>query len=177
MGGAPFTDVGPSGFNCQTPAAGCVQDVGREFFFYSSVPAKGGGSTPPPVGVPPSGTPIPIVTPIDRTAPVVKLSGVPSSISLRSFLKGIKVKVGRNERSSIDANLDASAKKATLAAAYNLSLARKAVRLGTGTSKITLKPSKKLVGRAKKLRARVRVVVTDVAGNRRTVTKSIKVTR
>jgi len=176
VAGAPFTDVGPSALNCQASTPGCVKDVGREFFFYSSVPAKG-GSTPQPVGVPPTGTPIPIVTPADRTPPSVKLSGVPSSISLKAFLKGIKVKVSRNEPSSIDASLDASAKKATLAAAYNLSLARKGVKLGTGTSTITLKPSKKLVGRAKQLRARVRVVVTDASGNRRTVTKSIKVKR
>ena len=96
-------------------------------------------------------------------------------MSLKAFLKGVKARVARNEASSIDATLDGSAKKATLAAAFNVSLASKAVARGTGTSTITLKPSKKLVGRAKKLNARVRVVVTDAAGNRRTVTKTIKV--
>jgi len=98
-------------------------------------------------------------------------------MSVKAFLKGVKAKVTRNEPSSIDATLDGSAKKATLAAKFNLSLASRGVSRGSGTTTITLKPSKKLVGRAKKLRARVRVVVTDVAGNRRTVTKSIKVTR
>ncbi len=154
------------------------QDQGKLYFFLSKVPA------PAPVPTPtPTPTPTPIPTPnipgivVDRTAPTVKLSGVPSSMSLKAFLRGVRAKVSRNERSSIDATLEGRAKKATLAAAYNLSLASRAVKLGTGTSTITLKPSKKLVGRAKKLSARVRVVVTDGAGNRRTVTKSIRVKR
>ncbi len=133
--------------------------------------------TPTPVPTPtPTSTPTPTLVP-DTTPPIVTLSGVPSSMSLRAFGKGVRVKVIRNELSSIDARLDGRAKKATLAAKFNLLLASRAVSRGSGTTTITLKPSKKLVGRAKKLRARVRVVVTDVAGNRRTVTKSIKVTR
>jgi hypothetical protein len=43
VAGAPFEDGGGSGlpFNCQAPTLGCVQDVGREYFFYSFVPVPG----------------------------------------------------------------------------------------------------------------------------------------
>ncbi|CAA9584883.1 MAG: Alkaline phosphatase, partial [uncultured Thermomicrobiales bacterium] len=39
----PFTDVGPSARDCQAPTPGCIQDVGREFFFLSNAPR----ATPP----------------------------------------------------------------------------------------------------------------------------------
>jgi hypothetical protein len=52
VAGAPFTDVGPSAFNCQAPASGCVQDVGREFFFLSNLPRAGNYYTLP-YGTPP----------------------------------------------------------------------------------------------------------------------------
>jgi len=59
VGGAPFQDVDPTGAlpqNCQAPTPGCIQDVGREFFFYSNVPGSppGPGTTPP--GTTPPGT-------------------------------------------------------------------------------------------------------------------------
>ncbi|MDQ6750755.1 MAG: FG-GAP-like repeat-containing protein [Actinomycetota bacterium] len=60
VAGSPFTDAGPSAFNCQAPTAGCVQDVGREYFFYSSVPVTppggGGGGTGTGTGSTSNGT-------------------------------------------------------------------------------------------------------------------------
>jgi Ca2+-binding RTX toxin-like protein len=38
VAGAPFADVGPGAFDCQAPTPGCIQDVGREYFFLSNVP-------------------------------------------------------------------------------------------------------------------------------------------
>lgn len=39
VSGAPFEDIGiGSPANCQAPAVGCVQDVGRQYFFLSNVP-------------------------------------------------------------------------------------------------------------------------------------------
>ncbi len=42
VAGAPFTDANPNGgpFNCQDPTPGCIQDVGREYFFLSNAPAS-----------------------------------------------------------------------------------------------------------------------------------------
>jgi len=49
VAGAPFEDVGTGlPFNCQAPTAGCIQDVGREYFFLSNVPP----TSPPPVKSP-----------------------------------------------------------------------------------------------------------------------------
>jgi len=64
VAGAPFSDVGPSAFNCQVPTPGCVKDVGREFFFYSKVAAVTPTPTPTsPYYVIPTPTPTPTVTP------------------------------------------------------------------------------------------------------------------
>ncbi len=66
VAGAPFQDADPSGalpFNCQAPTPGCLQDVGREYFFYSNAsaatPGGGGG-----------------MTSADKTAPVVSRFGL-----------------------------------------------------------------------------------------------------
>lgn len=114
---------------------------------------------------------------VDRRAPGVGLSGVRSSMSLRSFLKGVRVRVTRSEASTIEATLDAVARRATLVAAFNVSLASKRVALSTGTRTITLKPNRRLVAKAKRFRVRVSVVVEDAAGNRRTRSKTITVKR
>ena len=49
VAGSPFEDVGTGlPLNCQAPTPGCVQDVGREYFFLSNVPP----TSPPPVKSP-----------------------------------------------------------------------------------------------------------------------------
>ncbi len=49
VAGAPFQDAGAA-LNCQSPAPGCVKDVGRAYFFLSNVPAAAParGNDPPP---------------------------------------------------------------------------------------------------------------------------------
>lgn len=141
---------------------------------------QGADPVPPPVVTllptpAPAPPPLPVVPP-DTTPPTVTLS-VPASVSRAAFLRGVKVRVTRNEVSSIEATLEAMARRVTLAAAFNTSLASRSTPRASGTTVITLRPSRALVGRARTLRARVRVVVTDASGNRRTVTKLIKVTR
>jgi len=137
---------------------------------------------PPPTVTPPAPAPAPVPTPIavippDRTAPTVRLAGVPSAMSRAAFLRGVKVRVTRNEPATIDATLEAVARRASLAARFNVTLAARSTPRASGTTTITLKPSRVLVGRARTLGARVRVVVTDGSGNRRIVTKLIRVKR
>lgn len=133
--------------------------------------------TPPPAPAP-APTPVPsLVVPPDRTAPTVTLAGVPATMSRAAFLRGVKVRVTRNEPSSIEATLEAVARRASLAATFNVSLASRSTPRASGTTVITLKPSRALVGRARTLGARVRVVVIDAFGNRRIVTKLIRVKR
>ena len=76
VAGAPFEDVDPSGanaFNCQAPTPGCLQDVGRQVFFYSNVP---------PVSPPPAPTSSGLTTTgstADTSAPGVSNYGLTNS--------------------------------------------------------------------------------------------------
>ena len=67
------------------------------------------------------------------------------------------------------------ASKFSHAKAYSLVLAHSARRLGPGTRAVKLKPSRRLIGKAKRFKLRLVVVATDAAGNRRTTTKTISV--
>jgi Domain of unknown function (DUF4394)/Calx-beta domain len=121
---------------------------------------------------PPGGT-------VDRTRPGVKVAGVPKRMRRKAFLKGLRVRVTVDEPATLELTLDAKARRVVLAraAAFNLTLAHASRRLGTGTRRIKLKPARKLVGKARRFRARVKVVATDAAGNRRTVTRTLRVVR
>jgi N-acetylneuraminic acid mutarotase len=107
--------------------------------------------------------------------PSVSVSKVPSKISLKSFLKGLGVTLTPNEPVSLDVSLLAFAKGATIARVYNLTLAEKILGISGSKSSVKLVPSRKLVGRAKSFTVQLRIVATDAAGNRVTVTKTIKV--
>jgi hypothetical protein len=110
----------------------------------------------------------------DTTAPTVKITGLKSKLKLKAFLKGVTATLTPDESSSLAVDLLGSATRASIARSYNVTLASKSYGLG-GVRKLKLKPSKKLVGKAKKFTVRLRVVATDAAGNRRTVTKTIRV--
>jgi hypothetical protein len=122
-------------------------------------------------------TPTAPVTPVtpDTTAPTVKVTHLKSKLKLKSFLKGVTATLTPSEPSSLAIQLVASAKKATVAKAYNLTVATKAYGRSALARKIKLKPSKKLVGKAHKFTVRLIIVAVDAAGNRSTTTKTIKV--
>lgn len=130
----------------------------------------------PVVTVP--GPPTYVVEAVDRRAPTVSLRGLPSTIRRAALLRsGLTVRVAVDERAALTGELLAAARTARLAAAApNLALATKALpAAAAGTRTLTLKPSKKLVGTARRFALTVRVTATDAAGNRRTATKTVKV--
>ena len=112
----------------------------------------------------------------DTKAPGITIK-VPSSIKLAALRKsGIKVTATCTEACALAANLLATASKAKLAKAGDLTLATASAKLGTGTRKLTLKVSKKLRSSLRrKAKLRVSVTATDAAGNRATTTKKVKV--
>lgn len=113
--------------------------------------------------------------PPDTDAPAVGLKGVKASMSLASFLKGVKAKVTPSEPAKLGGVLMVSAKSAQLAS-FNLTLATKSLKLGAGARTLKLKPRRSLVGHPRKtFKARLQVTATDAAGNAKTVTKTIKV--
>lgn len=126
--------------------------------------------------------PAPTPAPADTIAPTAKLSTVRSTYSRAAFLKGITVRVAVNENAKIEATLNAKVTRATaaraLAGSYNLELTGKKVGFGTGTRTIKLTPKKALFGTPKKsVKVRLKVVVEDLFGNDRTVTKTFTVKR
>ena len=130
------------------------------------------GPPPPPPPPPPPAPP----APPDTTAPTVRITGVPKSTTFAKFAKGVKVTVAPGEPASIDAFLEATARRVTIAKAFNLTLASRSFSRSGSRRTITLKPDRKLIGRrARKMKARVRVVLTDGAGNRTTRNLTIAV--
>jgi hypothetical protein len=125
------------------------------------------------VQIPP---PPPPVVP-DTTAPAVTTSRIPRKLKLKQLLAGLTLTVNPSEPSSFDATLAGSAKAVTLARTYNVTLAHRKLGLAAGKRRITLKVKKRLLGRSRKFTLRLSIVAADASGNRRTIVRTIKVTR
>jgi CSLREA domain-containing protein len=111
----------------------------------------------------------------DTVAPGVVLGRLPGRMKLKAFLRGIAVKVGSDEPSSFDFELKGFARRVTLARTFNLTLARKTLRLGSGTRSVKLKPARRLVSRNRRFSVQLVVTATDAAGNTTRRTRTIKV--
>jgi hypothetical protein len=116
--------------------------------------------------------------PPDTTAPTTTLSSVKSSMPLATFRKGVKVSATPSEAAALEFALQGTATSVRLRpAAYELALATRKLPLAAGKRTVTLKPKSKLVGKPRKaFKVRVLVTATDAAGNRKTATKTVKVT-
>jgi len=133
----------------------------------------GPGSDGCPVAAPPGGGGTPGGA-RDTTAPALALT-VPASIKLKAFLKGVTATVTCDEPCTVDGELLGSARSVRLAAAFNLTLGSKSLPLGGGSRKIKIKPSRRLVGKAKRLKVQLRVTAADASGNRSRKTRTLKV--
>jgi Ca2+-binding RTX toxin-like protein len=117
----------------------------------------------------------------DVAGPKLTLSGLKKSMKLKDFLKGVAFSVTPDESSAFSAELLGAASSASLGrlvapkASFNLTLATKTLKLGSGKRKITLKPNRKLVGGRKGFSVRMHLLATDAAGNPTETTRTIKV--
>jgi hypothetical protein len=116
-------------------------------------------------------------TATDTAAPVISIASLRKSVKLKSFLRGLKPVLSANEPATFQAQLLGSARRVTLARAYDVTLAHGDLPLGAGARPLTLKPNKRLVGHARRLTVRVLVTATDAAGNRSSLAKTLKVKR
>jgi len=120
-------------------------------------------------------SPAPI--PPDTTAPKITITGLAAKPKFKVLRKGLRFKLGANEASAFVAELQGTAKKATIAKSNNLTLATKSLKLGTGKRSVKLKPPRKLLGARRRLKLRLKVTAKDAAGNTRVATRTIRVRR
>ena len=111
----------------------------------------------------------------DTTDPRVSLSGVARSVSIKGFLRGIRVKVKPSEPVALNAQLLGTVRTARVSA-FNLQLATRSAKLAAGPRTLRLKPRRALVGHPRKpFKVRLRIVATDAARNATIVTKTFRV--
>jgi N-acetylneuraminic acid mutarotase len=127
-------------------------------------------------GSTPSNAVIPIALPADKPAQL-RISGLKTKLKLKAFLKGITFSETPNKAASLQISLIGSVNRATIARAFNLTLARKSLRLSARRQTIKLVPSKKLVGNPRRAKVELVIVATDAAGSRSTTTRMISLSR
>lgn len=141
-------------------------------------PSPPASPSPPAQPVPPASTvpaPPPAAPRPDTKAPRLKLHGVKRRMTLKRFRRGVHVRISPSEPSALDVSLLAYARRATIARVYNLTLATRHTRTSARTRKLTLKPRRALLGHARRFRVQLSIVATGRAGNRRTITRTIRV--
>jgi hypothetical protein len=108
----------------------------------------------------------------DVTAPTLALS-TQRARGLAAFLRGVKVTATPGEPAALKLELIAKQRGTRIAATKNVVLASRKLPLAPGARTVTLKPSKRLVGKPRKSFAvRLRVTATDAAGNSKVKTKT-----
>ena len=112
----------------------------------------------------------------DDTPPTAGVSGVGRTIKLRTLLRGLRGMVAASEPSSYEVQLLGSSTNLRLSRTYNVVLARQNLPVGAGMRSIRLRPSRRIIGRARRFAVRVVVTPTDAAGNRgRAVARTVRV--
>ena len=111
------------------------------------------------------------------TAPTLRFFGLPTHLTLEQFLKGLRFAVEPNKPSSLQIMLRGTVNRATIADAFDLTLAHKTVGISAAKRTITLRPSRNLVGDPSRVKVQLVIVAYDAAGTRSTTTRTITVRR
>ncbi|HEX6582162.1 MAG TPA: DUF4394 domain-containing protein [Thermoleophilaceae bacterium] len=122
----------------------------------------------------PSGCPIPALPP-DVTDPTLSVAGVPGRVSRKRFFNGIPARISAGETVRLEVALLVKARAIRIARIGDVVLAERNLGLSAAQRRVRLKPRRRLVGRARRFTARLRVIATDAAGNRTAVVKRIRV--
>jgi thrombospondin type 3 repeat protein len=119
---------------------------------------------------------LPVIPPLpDRTPAGLVISGVPSTMKLRTF-RSFLAAAKTTESTRLLFEVIGRADGARITATYNLFLTSRSLGFGgTGRRTVRLRPSRRLIARALRFRAVVRVTATDRAGNRTVKTKTVRV--
>jgi virginiamycin B lyase len=131
--------------------------------------------TGPPTTVTVPGPTVTVQQPADTMPPRVTLGALAARMPQATFRKGLRVRVTPSEPVTLDVTLAARPKAVTVAAADDLLLFDRTFQAARATY-LAVKPSAKNLGRPNKaFRVTLRIVATDRAGNRTTVTRPITI--
>jgi hypothetical protein len=100
--------------------------------------------------------------------------GAEAEAERKAFRKGVRFRVTPSEPARLSIRLLGS--KRSKRPRYTVRLSSKSFALGR-ERKLTLKPKRSRMSRAPKFTVRLQIVATDAAGNRRTVRRTLKVSR
>jgi fibronectin type III domain protein/Kelch motif protein len=123
---------------------------------------------PVPLPAPPPGAgplPAPLRPAADRTAPTVRITGLPSRLTRSAFLRGRRVTLTPSEPARL---------VVTLVGPRNRTLLRRTFARSRTARKVAL-PSRMPVGPTRRFSVQLRIVATDAAGNRRTIRRTVRV--
>jgi Ca2+-binding RTX toxin-like protein len=121
---------------------------------------------------------IALAPPRDTRKPRVKLDSLPARPRYRHVRRGLRPRLTADEPVSYVVELLGVARSAHISASpYNLTLARRTIPRTSRPRRVTLKPKAALLGPRRRLRVRIRVTATDVAGNVRIVRRTLKARR
>lgn len=116
--------------------------------------------------------------PDDGARPRLEVSGVPRSMKLTRFRRrGVRALVDADEPVALDLRLLATARNATATAAarFNLVLAERSLGFADRRRAVRLKPDRRVLRRARRVRVRLRIAATDRGGNRTVAIRTIRV--
>jgi hypothetical protein len=107
-----------------------------------------------------------------------RLTKVPARMTVRRFLRGVSARFSSQRRMAADFELLAAVRSArpTAARSFDLTLARRSLRFGTGTRRVLLRPSRRLVGSSRRFSVRLVATALSRDGSRVVLTKTIRVT-
>jgi len=116
--------------------------------------------------------------PASASKAAFKVFGVPVRMRIRAFLRGVSARVSSRTRMAADFELRASSRSARVSAAqsFNLTLARRSLAFGSGSRKVLLRPSRRVVGRSRRFSAQLLVTAVARNGSRVVISKTIRVT-
>jgi len=109
------------------------------------------------------------------TAPTLRFYGLPTHLSLEQFLKGLRFAVRANKPASLQIMLRGRVNRATIADAFDLTLAHKTLGISAAKRTITLLPSRKLVGNPGRVKVQLTIVAYDASGSPSTTTRTITI--
>ena len=112
----------------------------------------------------------------DRVPPTLIVDRIPGRLVYDAFLDGFTLRVRTSEPSALKIDVSIRVRRRSSSRARYVVVAKKDIAAADGSRLVRLKPRHKLLGKRHRFVTRVRVHATDLAGNRTTATKLVRVT-